>query len=164
MSILSTMSPAQAKHQLDVWVASTESDWHDVLRIRRRVFLREQGLVDVVSRDRDDRNSVTLLAAVDNITVATGRLTGPIGKQPASIAWVATLPDYRRLGAANLVVAELVSLADRAGFDPLILNAQIPAIALYERYGFRAKGEGTRSRGIAHQLMVRETPRIPVDL
>ena len=159
MSILEATGRESASHDLSVRVASTDDDWHDVLRIRRRVFLREQGLVDFVSRDKDDRNSVTLLVTISDITVATGRLTGPIGKQPASIAWVATMPEFRRLGAANRVVAELVSLSDRAGFDPLILNAQIPAIALYERYGFRAKGQTTRSRGIAHQMMVREVPR-----
>jgi predicted GNAT family N-acyltransferase len=72
---------------------------------------------------------------------------------------VAVLPEYRRLGVGDAMMRRLIELADRAGAEVVLLNAQTHARRFYERLGFHAVGQPFSMSGIEHQLMSRVRPR-----
>ncbi len=56
---------------------------------------------------------------------------------------IATHPDYRRCGMGAAILEHLIAEARARGCEQLSLEARVsnlPAIALYERYGFRKMG------------------------
>ena len=60
---------------------------------------------------------------------------------------IATSPDYRRQGLAAKAVAALVEVACERGFYEISLEVResnLPAIALYEKFGFVAVGKRPR--------------------
>jgi predicted GNAT family N-acyltransferase len=146
-----------------VIVARTEAELAAVRELRLRVFGDEQGMVDASVTDPDDARSLHALAVVADgrarLPVATGRLTLGYGAQgEALIAWVATLPAYRRGGLGTAVIRFLLAAADAAGAPVVVLSAQAHAIPFYRRLGFSPFGHRFHVRGIEHQWMGRPRP------
>lgn len=149
---------------LSVVAVRTEAELAQVRELRRRIFGDEQGITEGFA-DPDDARSVHALVYArspeDGRTwpVATARLTLGFGQSgEALIAWVATLPDVRRRGAATAAIRFLLESADAAGAPVVLLSAQTYAIPLYRRLGFRAYGNRFQVRGIEHQWMARPHP------
>lgn len=156
------VNPAPAPG-LTVRAAVTPDDLAAVLDLRERVFGGEQGVPDAGVLDPDDRRSLHALATLsDELAgepVGTGRLTPGAGPwAEAQIAWVATLPEYRRLGVGALVMRFLLDAADEVGAPAVLLSAQTHALSFYRRLGFVPYGSCFHSHGIEHQLMVRRRP------
>ena len=134
-----------------------------VVALRRRVFGDEQGIADLVVRDRDDDRSLhalALLSAPDGPRpVGTGRLTPGFGDRgEALVAWVATLPEVRRRGVGAAVMRFLLAAADRAGTPYVVLAAQTHAEGFYRRLGFVPAGQPYDVRGIEHRWRARPRP------
>lgn len=159
-------SPPPAANRVDpgppiVVAAHGPDEMEAVMKLRLRVFGDEQQIVDSRVSDADDARGLHALAYVRvdgvDLPVATGRLTPPRSADSAAvITWVATLPDYRRLGIGSAIVGFLVEAADTAGFPRVSLSAQAHAISFYERFGFVAYGARYTIRGIDHQWMARQ--------
>jgi ElaA protein len=138
-----------------------------MLAIRRRVFGLEQGVGDLRASDPDDVRSLIALASMQSglddgpfQPIATGRLTlAPITSGAALIAWVATVPEARGLGAGSAVMRFLLDAADRAGAYEVVLAAQTHAEGFYRRLGFARAGPLYDVRGIPHRRMIRRRPR-----
>jgi predicted GNAT family N-acyltransferase len=141
----------------------TRADTRDALLtavdIRRQVFGDEQRIV--LPRYDDDEDwigGITLLAWLGELPVCTGRLLpGKFSRQGvADIAWVATLPAFRGLGAATRVMEELLRIADDLGEERVYLSAQVYAQDLYLRLGFQPFLDEYTIHGIKHRPMVRQ--------
>jgi predicted GNAT family N-acyltransferase len=146
----------QDQRPLVILPADTRERWLAVQDIRRAVFRDEQRLVGMEVTDADDALGVVLVAFIGNAPVATGRLTPPRDHRSAYLSWIATLPDFRGRGFASAIVERLLAIADERGYGALQLSAQIPAIPLYDRFGFVVTGQQFDVRGIPHRAMVRE--------
>ena len=152
--------------QIVVERVSTPAQQVAMLGIRRRVFGVEQGVGDLCASDPDDARSLIALASFpsddgngDSRPIATGRLTlAPIASGSALIAWVATMPEARGLGAGTAVMRFLLDAADRAGAFEALLAAQAHAEGFYRRLGFARAGPLYDVRGIHHRRMVRRRP------
>lgn len=123
-----------------------------VLRaIRTEVFIQEQQVPAQLEWDSDDEQArhVVVMAA-DGTAVGTGRLLpdGRIGRMAVLKAW-------RGSGAGSAVLAELLRMAQAAGFRSVVLNAQTQAIGFYARFGFRPEGDVFFEAGIPHCSMRR---------
>ena len=73
-----------------------------------------------------------------HIPIAMGALQ-PIDESTVEVRRMYVLKSYRRLGVARRLLNELEQHAARIGFETLRLetgNRQVPAIRLYESYGF----------------------------
>lgn len=140
--------------------ARTPEEMTAIFELRRRVFYEEQGIIDGRVTDGDDSRSFHAMAVIPEGVVGAGRLTPPgRGRAEAHIAWVATLPGYRRHGVGTAVMQALLAAADAAGYPAVVLSAQAHALRFYERLGFVPYGDRFRVRGIEHQMMVRRRPR-----
>jgi len=137
--------PAGVSLRLTTW----QRDRVLLERVRRAVFVEEQGIPEQEEWDDHDLRCWHLLALDANRdAVGTGRLdpTGRLGR-------VAVLPQCRGTGIGAAIVSELVALARRQGLEEVHLNAQTDALGFYERLGFQAEGPEFDEVGIPHRRM-----------
>jgi predicted GNAT family N-acyltransferase len=136
-------------------VVLVDATWDDdrprLEKVRRRVFIEEQGIPESEEWDATDPASRHVLAITEKRdVVGTGRLepTGKIGR-------VAVLPQYRGTGVGSGIVSHLVNQAAELGFTQVYLHAQTTAVGFYERLGFQADGPEFDEVGIPHRRMRR---------
>ncbi|MCF6507844.1 GNAT family N-acetyltransferase [Blastococcus sp. MG754426] len=133
------------------------ADRPEVLALRTRVFVEEQGVPPEIEQDASDATAVHVLSRDDaGRVVATGRLlldggTARIGRMAADAA-------VRGHGHGAAVLAELHRQAVVRGAREVVLHAQLPARRFYERAGYTAVGEVYEEAGIAHVTMRRALP------
>jgi predicted GNAT family N-acyltransferase len=131
------------------FIATTWDAERTVLeRIRREVFVREQGIPESDEWDVEDATSVHILATLNREPVGTGRLNraGKIGR-------IAVLPGQRGRGIGPLILGRLLEEARRLGIREPCLHAQVQAVPFYEKFGFERKGEVFDEAGIPHVRM-----------
>lgn len=129
-----------------------EPQMSQVLALRKAVFVDEQGVPSGIEYAGDE-SAHHFLAAHDGRACGTARWrkTGDGFK----LERFAVLPEYREMGiGAALLNAVLADLPDDP--VPIYLNAQLPAVGFYERYGFRCVGDVFEEAGIAHRKMEKD--------
>ncbi len=140
---------------------ATPEDWPEIVDLRTRVFVEEQGVPPDLEQDDRDATAVHVLSrGVSGETagrvVATGRLLLPTdGAGTAGIGRMAADASARGLGHGAAVLAELHRQAVAGGVVAIELHAQVTARGFYERAGYTAVGAEHLEAGIAHVTMVR---------
>ncbi|MCF1707765.1 GNAT family N-acetyltransferase [Tabrizicola sp. J26] len=122
-------------------------------RLRRIVFIDEQGVSEADEIDDRDGEAIHLLAVADGRPLGTARLLieGHIGK----IGRVCVLQEARGTGlGAALIRAAVERLRSVPGVKKAKLGAQVHALGFYERLGFTAYGPVYDDAGIEHRDMV----------
>ncbi|MFN4130031.1 MAG: GNAT family N-acetyltransferase [Paracoccaceae bacterium] len=122
-------------------------------RLRRAVFIEEQGVSEADELDNRDEGAIHLLAVVDGVPMGSARLllSGDTGK----IGRVCVLHQARGTGlGAALMQAAITELRRRPGIIRAKLGAQTHALGFYERLGFIAEGPIYDDAGIPHRDMV----------
>lgn len=136
-----------------VQAATWQDDREQLVSVRRRVFVEEQGIPESEELDEMDpgcRHALAFTATGD--LAGTGRLA-PSGK----IGRIAVLSCYRRGGIGAAIVTHLVNQATELGLPQVYLHAQADSVGFYERLGFRAEGPVFDEVGIPHRRMRRGT-------
>ncbi len=111
-------------------------------RLRRIVFIEEQGVSEADEVDDLDGEAIHLLATRDGVPVGSARLlvrgeTGKVGR-------VCVLKEARGTGlGAALMRAAVAEFRKQPGVTRVKLGAQTHAIAFYEGLGFTPKGRNT---------------------
>ncbi len=136
---------------------ATAADWPEVVALRTRVFVVEQGVPPEIEQDAADATAVHAVARdATGRVVATGRLLERDGR--AAIGRMAVDADARGGGYGAAVLAELHRQAALRGAVEVVLHAQVPARRFYEREGYEAVGDVYEEAGIAHVKMRRALP------
>ncbi|WP_405785728.1 MULTISPECIES: GNAT family N-acetyltransferase [unclassified Streptomyces] len=127
--------------------------------IRHEVFVVEQDVPADLERDGKDDRAVHVLAE----GAGTGRLL--LGADAAAkndgdpetavLGRLAVLGSARGRGVGARLVRALEDEARRLGLRGVYLEAQVHAIAFYERLGYTAYGPEFMDAGIAHRSMRR---------
>lgn len=139
--------------------ASWPRDEGDIARLRRTVFIREQGVPDALEWETRDPDC-DWFAARDGAggLVGIARLVpGGMAGLPASegiIGRMAVLPAWRRRGVGSALLLAGLAKARARGLDRVMLHAQTQALAFYARHGFLPLGPVFDEAGIPHQMMV----------
>lgn len=142
--------------------AATPEDWPEIVALRTRVFVREQGVPAELEQDDRDATAVHVLSRgltgeSAGRVVATGRLLLPAeGSRTAAIGRMAADAAVRGLGHGAAVLAALHRQAAQRGIATIELHAQLTARGFYERAGYTAVGAEYLEAGIAHVTMRRE--------
>jgi predicted GNAT family N-acyltransferase len=135
--------------------AARAGDWPEIVALRTRVFVDEQGVPPEIEQDDRDATAVHVLSRdASGRVVATGRLLLGDGGR-ASIGRMATDAAARGSGHGAAVLAELHRQAVGRGVTEIELHAQLTARGFYERAGYAAVGDVYEEAGIAHVTMVR---------
>jgi predicted GNAT family N-acyltransferase len=135
------------------WLAGP-ADWPEVVALRTRVFVDEQGVPPEIEQDAADAAAVHVVSRdASGRVVATGRLLERDGV--AVIGRMAADPAVRGRGHGTAVLAELERQAALRGLPEVVLHAQVSARGLYDRAGYTAVGEQFVEVGIVHVTMRR---------
>ena len=133
---------------------ATAADWPEVVALRTRVFVAEQGVPAEIEQDEHDVTAVHAVARdADGGVVATGRLLVRDGR--GVIGRMAVDASARGRGHGADVLAELHRQAAALGLTEVELHAQLTARGFYERAGYTAVGGVYEEAGIAHVTMRR---------
>jgi predicted GNAT family N-acyltransferase len=123
-------------------------------RLRRVVFIEEQGVSEADEVDGLDGSAIHLLAFDGSDPVGTARLLvkGRVGK----IGRVCVLPAARGTGLGAALIRQAMDvLRDQPGVTEAYLGSQSHATGFYEKLGFNAEGEEFLDAGIPHRHMRR---------
>ena len=145
---------------LELRLVVTQAELDECLRVRRAVFIEEQGVPPDEEYDEHDGDparatgTVHVLGRLEGRPVATGRLLldAPPGEN-VHVGRVAVLRELRGRGYGVAVMEALQAEARRRGLSGITLAAQTHAIPFYERLGYVARGEVFLDAGIDHRWM-----------
>lgn len=130
------------------------ADWSEVVALRTRVFVEEQGVPAEIEQDARDAAAVHVVDRDDDGRVlATGRLLVRDGR--GVIGRMAVDASARGAGRGAAVLAELHRQAVLLGLTEVELHAQLTARGFYERAGYAAVGGVYQEAGIPHVTMRR---------
>ena len=140
---------------------ATPADWPELVALRTRVFVEEQGVPPEIEQDAADATAVHVLSRglagdLAGRVVATGRLL--IGEGTATIGRMAADAGVRGRGHGAAVLSELHRQAGLRGVTEIELHAQATARKFYERAGYTAVGQEYEEAGIRHITMRRVLP------
>jgi len=137
----------------DVRVARTPEDLDAHHRVRREVFVHEQGIFTADDRDGWDDDAVKVVAEID------GRVVGAVRLYPLDEAglWkgdrLAVLRDARRLRVGAPLVRFAVRTAGERGGRRMIALIQRRNVAFFRHLGWSPLGGEADFRGTTHQEM-----------
>lgn len=143
------MSQKPSRSGYQVRKASWQADNAALRTVRKLVFILEQHVPEELEWDDEDVTALHLLAEDDNgHPIGTARLLtdGHIGR-------VAVLSPWRHSGVGLSLMYEVLKKARDAGHPEVFLDAQVDAIAFYQRLGFVAEGKIFMDAGIPHRHM-----------
>lgn len=133
-------------------VAVARADWSrdasGIARIRREVFIQEQGVPEALEWEAIDPDCDWFVAHHGGEIIGVARLT-PDGR----IGRMAVLPAWRGRNVGSALLGTALTRARERGFDGVVLSAQVQAMPFYARFGFVAEGPEYMDAGIPHRTM-----------
>lgn len=136
-----------------VGLVQTPEERQQAYRIRKQVFVEEQGVPAELELDAQDEQAVHWLLRRDGEPVATARLL--VQSRQGKVGRVAVLPAWRGHGLGREVMLEIHRWGERQGLEKISLDAQVQVIPFYEKLGYESVGDRFVEAGILHQRMVR---------
>jgi predicted GNAT family N-acyltransferase len=121
------------------------------LDLRREVFCVEQGVSLAADRDGRDGQAEQLVAVLDGVVVGTCRLLVENGL--SRLGRMVVSSDMRGRGVGARLLREADRVTAELGIDRIVLHAQVPALGVYERAGYRTRGPVFLEEGIEHVPM-----------
>ena len=129
--------------------AHWDQDQKQLIELRSRVFIHEQGVPEALEIDGKDPSCLHVKALnTDGEFIATARLL-----PDHYIGRMCVLKPWRRQGIGSQMLAFLIDHANSQGLSSLMLNAQLEALPFYQGFGFVADSEVFIEADIAHVHM-----------
>lgn len=135
----------------EVREARDDAERRAALALRRDVFVDEQGVPPELEIDEHDADALHLVAIDGDRIVGTCRLVHDAAR--AKFGRLVVARDARGAGIGNALLGEAERRARALGCEQMVLTAQTGAMGLYERAGYRARGEIFLDAGIEHMTM-----------
>lgn len=144
-----------SKFTVQVFTTDDKEKAEHAFDIRRKVFVEEQKVSPEEEYDEFEDSSRHFLLLADGQSVGTARWRST--DKGIKLERFAVLPEYRNLGAGSMLVKSVLEeVNDKHGL--IYLHAQVAAMKLYERAGFKATGPLFFEAGIAHYKMELDRP------
>lgn len=137
---------------MDVRCVSSDEELRAALAVRRAVFIEEQGVPEHRELDGKDDEATHFLASDDGDPVGAARLReyeDGVGK----VERVAVVESRRGEGLGRALMDAVEETAVEQGYEALVLHAQVPVVAFYERLGYEITSEEFEDAGIPHREM-----------
>lgn len=122
----------------------------EVFGIRKKVFVVEQQ-VDEREEYEFEEESVHFMASVDGQNVGTARWRQT--DKGIKLERFAVLSEYRSTGVGSALVQAVIADIPKE-HQYLYLHAQLTAMGLYAKFGFKEEGPMFEEAGIKHYKMV----------
>lgn len=150
-SILLFLS-ADVKFNVQVTKISSKKELAQAYTIRKRVFIREQGVPQEIEMDHDDKRAIHFLAFASGKAVGTARVVMHRGN--AKIGRMAVLKGHRGRRIGTKLLKRAIVMAKKQGAQQIYLHAQVPVIGFYETMAFQCVGPVFEEAGIPHRKMI----------
>jgi predicted GNAT family N-acyltransferase len=134
--------------------ARSQREVDDALELRRQVFVDEQGVTLEADRDGRDHEAVHLVAVSGDRVVGTLRLL-PAGEL-SRLGRMVVDPELRGSGIGGRLLDLADDVAREMGHERIALHAQVPARRVYERAGYRQRGDVFVEQEIEHVAMEKD--------
>ena len=126
----------------------------DAARIRRAVFMEEQGFHDEF--DETDQTASHIVLYIENIPAATCRFFPGQPQGEYIVGRIAVRKEYRGHSLGSRVLAAAESEIRMLGGRKVILHAQQQARPFYEKQGYSVYGEPDFDEDCPHSWMQKE--------
>ncbi|WP_254271075.1 GNAT family N-acetyltransferase [Haloarcula marina] len=124
-------------------------------RVRRTVFIEEQGVPEAVEMDDKDGVATHVVVTDGETPVATARFR-LVDDATAKVERVAVLADYRGEGLGVRVMETAEERARERGATKAKLHGQTHVRGFYESLGYEVVGETFEEAGIPHVAMAKQ--------
>lgn len=133
---------------------TSEDDLNIAFRIRKEVFVKEQGVSEEIEFDLLDGQCEHILVYSDKKPVGTGRirLVDGLGK----LERICILQPYRKLGLGKVIIQALEEIAEDMGISQVKLHGQTQVEGFYQKLGYETSSNVFMEDGIPHVLMVKD--------
>lgn len=145
--------PPQEKMGIQI-VKAESNALATVFHIRQEVFVKEQNVAPEEEYDEFEESAVQFLAYWGDEPVGTARWR--FTDKGVKLERFAVLPDFRGKGVGGALVKQVLQDIEshpEAKGKVRYLHGQLPAVPLYERYGFKKEGGIFEECEILHYLM-----------
>lgn len=117
----------------------------EIISIRTKVFVEEQGVDKAIEMDGRDEGATHVLVRDAGKVIATARILedGHIGR-------IAVLKEFRKQGAGACALKAMIDFAKERGYKRVYLGSQTQATGFYIKMGFRICGDTFMEAGIEH--------------
>ena len=140
-----------------VFITKDAKDREKTYAVRRAVFIDEQHVPEELEIDAYDQQESTkyVLITDDQKHVLGSARFRPYGADALKIERVAVLKKERGKRLGEMMMKAMEEEAKRAGYQCMILAAQLHAKTFYERLGFSSYGKIYLEAGIQHVDMLK---------
>ncbi|MNO34564.1 putative N-acetyltransferase YjcF [compost metagenome] len=133
---------------------TTEEQLQEAFRIRREVFVEEQGVALADEFDDHEQQAEHILIYQEELPVGTARLRSVDGW--AKLERICLLSPYRKSGLGSVIIGTLENMAVNRGHRQAKLHGQKQAEGFYQRLGYETSSPIFMEDGIPHVLMVKQ--------
>ncbi len=139
---------------MDISIKSVEDEeeMKGALRIRKSVFIEEQGIPEEREMDGLDEEATHFLVEHDGDYIGTARIR--IMDEKGKLERISVLKPYRGRGYGRELVKYLTEYCRDRGLSEVVLHSQLRQKDFYEKCGFEPRGEVFLEAGIKHIKMV----------
>ncbi|WP_379160803.1 GNAT family N-acetyltransferase [Paenibacillus sp. sgz5001063] len=132
---------------------TTEEGLQESFRIRREVFVEEQGVPLADEFDQYEQDAEHILIYQEEAAVGTARLRIVDGW--AKLERICLLAPYRNSGLGSVIIATLEKMAAEQGLRRAKLHGQKQAEGFYQKLGYETNSDVFMEDGIPHVLMIK---------
>ena len=132
---------------------ATEAELQEAFRIRREVFVEEQGVALADEFDQYENQAKHILVYSEDAPVGTARLRVVDGW--AKLERICLQAPYRKSGLGSVIISTLEAMAAEQGLRQAKLHGQKQAEGFYQKLGYRAASPVFMEDGIPHVIMVK---------
>ena len=136
---------------------TTTDELEQALKIRRKVFVEEQGVPLEDEYDEFDKLNGKcdhILVYYNGEPVGAGRVRSVEGY--GKLERICILQEYRKFGLGKVIIAKLEEIAAERGDSKVKLHGQTHAEGFYKKLGYETNSDVFMEDGIAHVLMTKK--------
>ncbi|MBH5317701.1 GNAT family N-acetyltransferase [Paenibacillus sp. GSMTC-2017] len=132
----------------------TKEQLDETYRIRKDVFVREQGVPEEVEIDEYEDEAKHVLVRYNGEPAGAGRIRQVEGV--AKIERICVLESYRKHKIGGAIMAELEEVARELGLEKAKLHAQTQASGFYVKLGYTVDSNEFLEENIPHVRMIKQ--------
>ncbi len=136
-------------------LVTDSEELQEAFKVRRQVFVYEQGISEDLVFDRRDRDSLHVVVEHGKEVVASARVQFLADNQ-AKLERMAVLKAYRHKGIGRKMLLFLDSVLKDRQVHEIIIHAQLEVVPFYKPCGFQEAGTPFYEAGIKHVKMYKQ--------
>lgn len=140
---------------MNIIIAKSNEEREDAFKVRRAVFIDEQGVPPHIEMDEHDATAIHFVGYRQNYQpITAGRLRW-IDHTTGKLERVCVLKQYRGKSYGRQMILKMEQTIKQAGYLKATLHAQVHAKKFYEQLGYEAHSEKFMDAGIPHVEMIK---------